>query len=163
MTFDRLRTLHNQVGVLVDGDPAGDGYVTDLLSCSPGPCCVMQWPKGWEIEDVVRWTLDADANALLTEINTRLNRSLSSLDELVASLKNTDGRSGGLKSHYMAHEEIAGAMRRSQPCVLRVERLLEAVARAVLGRLEDCKHLELDARSNARIAVFRFQHEPPTV
>lgn len=136
LTFDRLRSLHDHVGVLVDGDPAGDRYVADLITCSPTPCCVMQWPTGWAIEDAVRWTLDADANVLLSEINTRLNRQFLSLDELVAALKNTSGKTGGLKAHYMAHEDIAGAMRKSHLCVQRVERLLEVVTRAVLGRLE---------------------------
>lgn len=163
-TFERLRSLHDHVGVLVDGDQAGSAYVTDLLSCSPTPCCVMQWPSGWEIEDAVRWTLDADAIFLLSQINTRLDRNYQSLDELVASLKNTSGQTGGLKAHYMAHEDIAGAMRRSQPCVQRVERLLEAVTRAVLGKLDDFTHLELDAtRSRDDVAVYRFVHEPPAV
>jgi len=157
VTFERLRILHDHVGVLVDGDSAGDGYVAKLLACNPKPCCVMQWPIGWAIEDAVRWTLDADANNLLAEINGRLDRLFQSLDEFVAALKNTGGQVGGLKAHYMAHEDIAGAMRRSRPCVQRVERLLEALARAALGRLDGFEHLELDAvRSREDIVVCRF-------
>lgn len=164
VTFERLRSLHDHVGVLVDGDAAGTDYIADLLSCSPGPSCVMQWPSGWEIEDVVRWTLDADAVRLLSDINARLNRSFQSLDDLVASLKNPSGQTGGLKSHYMAHEDIAGAMRRSQPCVQRVERLLEAVTRAVLGRWDDCDDLECDViGSGGAPVVCRFRHEPSTL
>jgi hypothetical protein len=117
----------------------------------------MQWPIGWAIEDAVRWTLDADANNLLAEINGRLDRQFQSLDDLVAALKNTSGQVGGLKAHYMAHEDIAGAMRGSRPCVQRVERLLEAVTRAALGRLDDFEFLELDAvRSQEDIVVCRF-------
>jgi energy-coupling factor transporter ATP-binding protein EcfA2 len=158
VTFERLRSLHDHVGVLVDGDLAGDRYVADLIACSPTPCCLMQWPTGWAIEDAVRWTLDADAIVLLPEINARLERQFQSLDELVAALKNTSGQTGGLKAHYMAHEDIAGAMRKSQLCVQRVERLLEAVTRAVLGRLDDFEHLEFDqARSRDGIAVYRFR------
>ena len=163
-TFERLRTLHDHVGVLVDGDGTGNDYVTNLLSCGPSPCCVMQWPDGWEIEDVVRWTLDADGLVLLSEINARLNRSFQSLDDFVTSLKSTDGQAGGLKSHYMAHEDIAAAMRSSKPCVQRVERLLEAVTRAMLGRLEGCEDLQLDpARSGSVTIVCRFRHEPAAV
>lgn len=158
VTFERLRSLHDHVGVLVDGDPTGDGYVADLIACSPTPCCVMQWPTGWDIEDAVRWTLDADAIVLLHEINARLDRQFQSLDELVAALKNTSGQSGGLKAHYMAHEDIAGAMRKSQLCVQRVERLLEAITRAALGRLDEFEHLEFDeVRSRGGIAVCRFR------
>jgi putative ATP-dependent endonuclease of OLD family len=157
VTFERLRILHDHVGVLVDGDSAGDGYVAELLACNPKPCCVMQWPIGWAIEDAVRWTLDADANNLLAEINGRLDRQFQSLDELVAALKNTSGQVGGLKAHYMAHEDIAGAMRRSRPCVQRVERLLEAVTRAALGRLDGFEHLEFDAvRSREDVVVCLF-------
>ena len=158
VTFERLRSLHDHVGVLVDGDPAGDGYVTGLLACSPAPCCVMQWPTGWAIEDAVRWTIEADASVLLSEFNARLDRQFQSLDELVTSLKNTDGQTGGLKAHYIAHEDIAGAMRNSEPCVQRVERLLEAVTRAMLGRLDGFEHLESDeVRSRNGIIVCRFR------
>ena len=84
--------------------------------------------------------------------------SSSPLDELVATLKNTSGQTGGLKAHYMAHEDIAGAMRMSRLCVQRVERLLEAVTRAMLGRLDDFEHLEFDeVRSRDGITVCRFR------
>jgi energy-coupling factor transporter ATP-binding protein EcfA2 len=156
-TFERVRSLHNHVGVLVDGDEAGDGYVAELLACRPSPCCVLQWPSGWEMEDAVRWALDADAAFLLPEINDRLSRQFQSLDELVVALKDPSGRGGGLKAHYMAHEDIAGAMRTSQVCVERVERLLETITRATLGTLDGFKHLELDSgRSRDGISVFRF-------
>ena len=158
VTFERLRTLHAHVAALVDGDPAGDGYVNDLLACDPPPCCVMQWPSGWAVENALRWTLDADAAVLLPEINSRLGRTYQSLDELVAALKNGDGRNGGLKAHYMAHEDIAGAMRRSVACVQRVEQLLEAVTRGVLGRFEGFGHLEMDeSRSGNGVTVCRFR------
>ncbi len=157
VTFERIRSLHDHVAVLVDGDPAGDGYVTDLLACAPPPCCIMQWPTGWTVEDSVRWALDADAARLLTEINTRLEREFQSLDELVAALKSDDGRTGGLKAHYMAHEDIAGVMRKSEACVARAEKLLEAVTRALLDRLDDFEHLEVDEpRSGGGITVYRF-------
>ncbi|MHB8765771.1 MAG: ATP-dependent nuclease [Deferrisomatales bacterium] len=158
VTFERMHRLHDHIAVLVDGDPAGDGYVTELLACNPPPCCVMQWPTGWAVEDAVRWTLDADATILLTEINTRLERQFPSLHDLVVALKNKDGQTGGLKAHYMAHEDIAGAMRKSEPCVHRVEQLLEAVTRAVLGKCDGFEHLEVDeARSGDGITVCRFR------
>ena len=158
VTFERLRSLHDHVAILVDGDPAGDGYVTDLLACQLPPCCVMQWPTGWAVEDAVRWALDADADTLLRAINARLEREFRSLDELVIALKSTDGRAGGLKAHYMAHEEIAGAMRKSVECVERVEALLEAVTRGVLGRLDGFQHLEVDVpRSTDATTVCRFR------
>lgn len=157
VTFDRLRNLHDHVGVLVDGDSAGDSYVTEILACNPKPCCVIQWPTGWTIEDAVRWTIDADSG-LLSEINIRLDRQFASLDDLVDALKNTSGQAGGLKSHYMAHEDIAGVMRKSAPCVRRAELLLEALTRAMLGQLDGFQHLELDqTRSGNITTVCRFR------
>lgn len=157
VTFDRLRNLHDHVGVLVDGDSAGDSYVTEILACNPKPCCVIQWPTGWTIEDAVRWTIDADSS-LLSEINIRLDRQFASLDDLVDALKNTSGQAGGLKSHYMAHEDIAGVMRKSAPCVRRAELLLEALTRAMLGQLDGFQHLELDqTRSGNITTVCRFR------
>ena len=149
--------VHDHVAVLVDGDPAGDRYVTDLLSCDPPPCCVIQWPTGWAVEDIIRWVLDAEATTLLNEINNRLERQFLSLDELVEALKNNDGRTGGLKTHYMAHEDIAGAMRMSQACVRRAEELLESVTRAVLNRCDGLEHLVVDeTRSRGSVYVYRF-------
>lgn len=157
VTFERLRNLHDHVGVLVDGDPAGNSYVLDLITCNPTPCCVMQWPNGWAIEDAVCWTLEADASTLLFEINAQLNRQFQSLAELVIALKNNNGQTGGLKAHYMAHEDIAGAMRKSQLCVQRVEKLLEAVTRAMLGKHEGFEQLEYQHnQSRDGINVYRF-------
>lgn len=158
VTFERLRSLHDHVGVLVDGDTAGDAYITALLDCRPAPCCVIQWPVGWTIEDAVRWTLDADSTLILAEINIRLDRQFESLADLVVALKNTNGQAGGLKSHYMAHEDIAGVMRNVGPCVHRVERLLETVTRVMLDRIDGFEHIELDGvRSLAGINVCRFR------
>jgi putative ATP-dependent endonuclease of the OLD family len=157
VTFERLRNLHDHVGVLVDGDPAGNSYVLDLIKCNPTPCCVMQWPNGWTIEDAVCWTLEADASTLLFEINAQLNRQFQSLAELVIALKNNNGQAGGLKAHYMAHEDIAGAMRKSQLCVQRVEKLLEAVTRTMLGKHEGFEQLEYQHnQSRDGINVYRF-------
>lgn len=158
VTFERLRSLHDNVGVLVDGDSAGDRYVQDLLVCSPAPCCIMQWPVGWTIEDAVRWTLDADTVILLSEINARLARNFQALDEFGQALKNTNGETGGLKTHYMAHEDIAGAMRKSYPCVQRVNKLLEAVTRASFGQHDGFDHLAFDeTRSRDGSSVYRFR------
>lgn len=157
ITFKRLRALHDHVGVLVDGDAAGKSYVSDLIACNPMPCCVIQWPNDWTIEDAVCWTLEADVTNLLSEINVRLNREFHSLDELVMALKNTNGQTGGLKSHYMAHEDIAGAMRKSHLCVQRVEKLLETLTRAMLGRHEGSSQLEyLQNVSQNGINVYQF-------
>lgn len=158
VTFERLRDLHPAVMALVDGDPAGDGYVDDLISCNPPPSVIIQWQASWSIEDVVEWILAADKEVtLLAAIQSRLCRAFSSISEVVAALKSDDGRSGGLKTHYMAHEELAGVMKGSALCVGRVELLLEALARATLTSDHGFAQLQVDSnRSSGRTKVYRF-------
>jgi putative ATP-dependent endonuclease of the OLD family len=159
ITFERLRCLHSGVFALVDGDVDGDGYVTELIGCAPPPTAVIQWPAGWTMENAVEWVLVAGGETvLLPKIRERLDREFGSLGELTAALKNKDGRTGGLKAHYMAHEEIAGVMRSSEPCVHRVELLLEALTRAALREHEGFTRLAVDAnRSTDKMKVYRFR------
>jgi putative ATP-dependent endonuclease of the OLD family len=157
-TFEKLRTLHQDVLVLVDGDNAGDGYVNDLLGCVPPPIYVVQWPSQWSIEDVVGWVLAADETKLLLEISRRLVREFSSLAHLTSALKNPEGAAGGLKSHYVAHEEIAGAIKKSEASVHRAEVVLETLTRAALGKHEGYRYLDVDhSRSTDSVIVYRVR------
>jgi hypothetical protein len=157
-TFDQIRTLRDGVFVVVDGDKAGDEYVAGLIESTPPPFAVLQWPKDWVIEDVVKWTLEADSESALGEVNHRTNRDFAALEELIVSLKNDDGRSGGLKQHYIVHEEIAGAMKTSSKCVERVEFVLEAITRAALEKTGECEHIEVDERrTTSACTIYRFR------
>lgn len=142
ITFDRLRQLHDHVGVLVDGDSAGDTYVKELLKSNPAPCSILQWPTGWTIEHVVKWILEAEGDSLLAEINLRLQRSFSSWGDFLTALGNEEARTGGLKTHYMAHEEISGVMRNSAPCVKRADQVLDALV---------CTMLDLGSNNNLEV------------
>ena len=79
---------------------------------------------------------------MLPQISKRVNRDFSSVADLISALKN--GTAGGLKFHYMAHEEIAGVIKRSQVCVQRAEVILETLTRAALGRSDAFAHLAID-------------------
>ena len=156
VTFEKLRSLHQDVLTLVDGDDDGDRYVTDILECVPPPSAVIQWPRGWTIEDVAGWVIAGNETEVLPQIKERLNRDFSSLADLISILKNRDA--GGLKFHYVAHEEIAGVIKRSQVCVQRAEVILETLTRAALGRSESFAHLAIDGnRSTATVSVYRVQ------
>lgn len=158
LTYECIRGLHDHVGVLVDGDHAGDRYIAELLTCKLPPTAIVQWPAGWVIEDAVRWTLDADPTTALRDVNARLDREFSSLDELVGSLKSDIGQAGGLKTHYMAHDDIAAAMRTSKRCVERVELVLEGLTRALLCKVDDFEYLEKDmTRSRSEVILWRFR------
>ncbi|MCP4903216.1 MAG: AAA family ATPase [bacterium] len=144
ITLNRLCNLHPAVFALVDGDEAGDDYVSALLTCEPTPTAIFQWPNGWAIEDVVGWAIAADEVKILAALEERLGERYASLDALTQSLRTESAKDGGLKYHYIAHEEIAGAMKRSLLCVQRVENILEALTRVGLGRIEEFEHLEVD-------------------
>lgn len=157
VTIKKLRDLHQNIFTLVDGDKAGDGYVKDLISCNPSPAGTIQWPSNWCIEDVIGWIIEPDATVILPEIAGRLDRHFSDLSELVDALKNPDGKTRGLKSHYVAHEEIASVIKSSEPCVQRAEVILEALTRATFGLHEGFTHLDLDkSRSSKSITIYRF-------
>jgi hypothetical protein len=115
---------------------------------------VIQWPQGWTIEDVVGWVIAANNAELFSLINQRLNRNFSSIAQLINSLKNGDP--GGLKFYYVAHEEIAGLLKRSQVCVQRAEVIVETLTRAALGKHEGFAHLAIDRdRSTTTVIVYR--------
>jgi hypothetical protein len=157
VTFESLRALHGSVFALVDGDADGDLYISDLLSSTAPPRAIVQWPSGWEVEDVVAWCLAPGPGALLDDIGNRLGQRFASLSDLTTALKNADGRSGGLKAHYLAHEEIVAAMKRHVSCVIRADVVLQSLARAALGEYVEFAHLAHDARSTGDTTISRFQ------
>jgi hypothetical protein len=159
VTYERLAGLHDRVFALVDGDDAGNDYVGHLLGCNPPPRVVVQWVDGWAIEDAVTWAIDAGGQVLFEDIQERLNRQFVDLPALREALANDNGAEGGLKSHYMAHEEIANAMKASEPCVVRVEQLLEGLCRAALGMHEDFPLLVVDSDRSVgeQCTVYRFE------
>ncbi len=155
-TYSRLADLHPNVRCLVDGDRAGAHYIKALASLPVPPRSVLRWPDGQTVEDVLGWVLDGEQE-LLSDINTRLGSSFNSVVELVHSLKEKDGAKGGLKNHYIAHEEIASSLKRSCVCVVRIRTVLEAVTRAVLLDQDGFDHLILDeACSTESCSVYRF-------
>lgn len=157
VTVRRLLGLHGHVAALVDGDDAGNEYVRQLARRAPRPTTILQWPDAWEVEQAVCWVLEADEAAVLPRINERLGRDFDNLTALLESLVEESGRLGGLKTHYIAHEEIAGAMKASPPCVERAAELLGALTLAVTGGADACDHLLVDGdRARGDCQVIRF-------
>src|SRR5690606_23039417 len=59
-----LALVHPTLSCLVDGDQSGNDY-RNALSGGASPCLrIIQWPNGWEIEDVVSWVCAADASVI---------------------------------------------------------------------------------------------------
>ncbi|MHC1697566.1 MAG: ATP-dependent endonuclease [Geobacteraceae bacterium] len=157
-TYQRLSSLHRGVYVLVDGDKAGDNYMKTLAALQTPPNAIVQWPNGWGMEDVVGWAIEADADVAVPAIALRLNRDYQTLEALLADLKEKSAGKGGLKEHYMAHEDIAGAMKCSSKIVQRAELVLEALTLAALGQVIPGHYLVTDeSRSRVNCKVYRFQ------
>jgi putative ATP-dependent endonuclease of the OLD family len=156
-TFERLSTLHQGVFVLVDGDDAGDGYIKDLAALETPPATIVQWPNGWGIEEALAWAIEADPDAL-PAIAERLERTYRDVAALLADLRNKSAATGGLKEHYMAHEEIAGAMKNHPKVVERTESILEALTVAALGQanLTSSRLIADPGRSSYSCKVYRF-------
>lgn len=156
-TFERLASLHPSVSCLVDGDSAGKAYTEELVKCSIPPTCVIQWPNEQTIEDVIVWILDNNLHVLI-DINKRLDTSFQTPIDLSSALKSSDGKNGGLKTHYYAHEEIAGALKSSETCVARATMVLETICRCVLGKTDDCDSIKIISESNSDTTkVYQFK------
>jgi AAA domain len=85
--------------VLVDGDKQGAEYTKELLKCKPKPGCIVQWPLGWAIEEVVAWILQGDEASTLAKLNQYLRpagtgKTHSLIAELTSLLKRRPLRDG---------------------------------------------------------------------
>lgn len=153
-TTFRLLSLRDGIFPIVDGDGAGDGYVSKLVGLSLPPKAIVQWPIGWTIEDVVAWIADADTR-VVANASGRVQIAMATTAELVTALKSKD-RPSGLKENYLAYEEIAFALRDSQLCAAKATEFLEAVASLCGNGVPGTRFTTDVARSTRDTTVFRF-------
>jgi putative ATP-dependent endonuclease of OLD family len=151
-TFERLHPLHPRITCLVDGDDAGDSYVTALSALSPQPTLVLRWPDGWTTEDALGWVIDGEPS--LARTVEGITPAPSSTADLVARLKSKDRTTGGLKQDRAAYDAIAQAIAKSDPARRKGLVLLNAIASECLGRISGkfADHVLLDG---LRIRVFK--------
>ena len=158
-TTERLTPLRSRIVAMVDGDAAGDGYVTTLKALARPPFLIIQLPAGWTIEDVVRWMLDPSGAAELATLSAALPgfafASLDALRDLLKTSNNKGTNTVGLKEDVLAHEAIAEVLDSSPTCRARVVSLCEALICAATG----ANHAQIatDAvRSTVAVKVVRF-------
>jgi predicted ATPase len=158
-TTERLSPLRSRIVALVDGDAAGDTYVTDLKTKTPPPSLIIQLPTGWTIEDVVCWMLAPAAPAVVATLSATLPgftfASLDALRDLLKTSNNRGTNTVGLKEDVLAHEAIAGVLDATPSCRARVVTFCEALVSAAVN----ANHAQIvpDAvRSTAAIRVVRF-------
>ena len=157
-TVNHVRRIRLGVFALVDGDSAGDTYVTELVGASKPPDCVIQWPDGWLMEDVVGWVLAKDSNLVAT-IRQEFPDAPDSVSEIVAWLKRKNGDNGA-KTDFVAHEAIASAISRSEPARDGVRTVLDGLVQIADGTPPSNVAVKDDARGSASCTVWRVKLEP---
>ena len=157
-TVTEIKRIRPGVVALVDGDAAGDGYVQDLLESTSPPEHILQWPKGWSIEDAVGWVLAGEPG--ISE-SVKLDRPdvPDSIPGIVEWLKKPT-KEGGAKTDILAYEAVAGAILRSEPAKGRAKRLLGNFIGLVYVGTQSNK-LQVDAsRTTTSSNVWRIPIEP---
>ena len=158
-TTERLTPLRSRIVAMVDGDAAGDGYVTTLKALTLPPSLIIQLPTGWTIEDVVRWMLDPGGAASLGILAAALpGFTLASLDGLRDLLKTSNDKSTntvGLKEDVLAHDAIVAILDGNPGCRTRVVTFCEAFVSAATGA-NHSQIIQDAARSTATVKVVRF-------
>lgn len=151
--FSELRSIHQHVICLVDGDAAGNAYVNDLLSLARPPTLILQWPTDWGIEDAIGWIVEAN-DAVLSPIAESLNHIVQTVSEFVELLK-TPTNESGLKGDIVAYELIISSLANDARCIARLRLLLQRLAiAAVMQNPQGWIALEI---STATTTVLRFE------
>lgn len=148
--------MRTDISVLVDGDNSGKDYAKELLKDATKPRCIIHWPVDWGIEDVIRWILAADEATVLPKINQYVQPAAANLGDLILRMKK-DTKSGGLKTDYLAYQEIAGAIRESNKCMERARLLLGSLRDAIQNRIAGNANLEKDDASPNDCCIVKWK------
>jgi len=158
-TAERLTPLRPRIVVMVDGDAAGDTYVSELKSKTQPPSLIIQLPPDWTIEDVVCWMLEpggAVALATLTEALPGFTfASLDTLRDLLKTNNNKGTNTVGLKEDVLAHDAIVGVLDATLSCRARIVDFCEALVSAAIGTNHP-QIVQDVPRSTAAVNVARF-------
>jgi hypothetical protein len=150
--YDELSKIHERVFCLVDGDPEGSIYATNLLGLASPPAIILQWPAGWTIEDILGWIAAAGGDAVLQQLSEIVSQQLADTDEFTTLLKtpSPDGRKGD----QVAYELIVGVLGDNAACLQRIRDVLRRMASACSQA--DPPGWTRQAASTARTKLLRF-------
>ena len=124
------------------------------LDLDPAPSLILQWRDTWTIEDAIGWILKGDERESLKDLQSRINREFTSIEEFIKLFKVKEG-SGRLKADYLAFEDVASVIGSYAFCRDRVETLLRAITRVCLEGSDESPMIERDnERSNENCTVF---------
>lgn len=154
-TFETLRRVRDGIIPLVDGDTAGDGYVTDLLALAAPPSTVLQLPAGWTIESVAGWIVQGGGAPFLASTALALGRTLNDEAALVLALR-TPTNAGGLKGDYLAYEALVGAIRTNEAALTRARQFLSDLCTATGASTPPVARFTRLPESTDRTGVLRW-------
>jgi hypothetical protein len=120
-THRLIRKLHKRVCCLVDGDPAGLGYVNQLRNDPTPPSAIIRWNEGAMIEDAIGWILNADEPSVVGKLAEISSPAPASSADVVAYLK-------AKKMDIIAYEFLAEAISTTSACRGRAADLLSGLA-----------------------------------
>ena len=149
-TFKQLIKIRKELLVIVDGDSEGDRYIQQLLECVTPPIVIIQWPRGWTIEDLIAWILSD--NELAIEKASIILECDQSIDAIKKIMK-LDRRNGGVKGNYLLYEDIASIISSNNGCLKRAKELLGHFVKLVLNLEGTFLYFEMDGRSTATCHV----------
>jgi putative ATP-dependent endonuclease of the OLD family len=151
--YQHLGAIHARVACLVDGDSAGNDYVTSLLSLASPPALILRWPDGWVIEDVISWIVEGDLNTL-PGLSAILGETCDSPEGLADLLEKTTAQ-GGRKGDVVAYELVVAAIADRPECLARIRLLLSCMADAISGRPAPAKwNRRAESTTNTTILEF---------
>jgi hypothetical protein len=142
--------------VLVDGDAAGNDYVSALLSLPNPPTAILQWAQDDAIEEMLIWLLEPLPSEQVAALSSVLPQPVASLKDLLGLLKTKRSSSSpnGLKADYLAYEEIVRFIRNSDLCASRATTLLAAIHDALTSGKSE--RFEVDSRSTETTKVLEW-------
>jgi putative ATP-dependent endonuclease of the OLD family len=155
-TFQLLAAVRGGVAVLVDGDAAGNDYVSALLSLPNPPTAILQWAQDDAIEEMLIWLLEPLPSEQVAALSSVLPQPVASLKDLLGLLKTKRSSSSpnGLKADYLAYEEIVRFIRNSDLCASRATTLLAAIHDALTSGKSE--RFEVDSRSTETTKVLEW-------
>ena len=150
-TFAIINRVHAWPCILIDGDNAGRGYFDAVKISNPPPRCVVFWPQGWAMEDVVTWIASAGEDAMWATLETALGEIFADTQAFTAYLLYK-------KSYAPTHETVAVTLMANRACRTRAVQLLNGLSDVLRDPANANTPLfaRIAADTTATMRVFRF-------
>ena len=151
-TFQHFHELIPLLVPLVDGDDAGDEFVSHLLKLHRPPSLILQLGQGCVLEHVIRWMILPVNAAEWKSLQMAMKLEEHTPQGLFAWLKEK-------KKHYLYHDAIAAYIADNQVCAQRAARFLGSLYELIASEGADSSEWLADAeRSTSMTRIWRWAH-----